>query len=98
MKQVDLIRTIARFGCILVRHGGRHDWYRNPSTGVSQPVPRHREINDHLARQIIRMLRNPADGADPGDEDTAWRVDPADPAVGGPPIVDVIRRVVEVSP
>jgi mRNA interferase HicA len=33
MKQVDLIRTIEQFGCELVRHGGKHDWYRNPTTG-----------------------------------------------------------------
>jgi mRNA interferase HicA len=43
MKRVDLIKAIERSGCLLVRHGGRHDWYRNPATGVSQPVPRHRE-------------------------------------------------------
>jgi len=28
MKRVDLIKTIEGFGCILVRHGGKHDWYR----------------------------------------------------------------------
>ena len=61
MKRVDLVRTIEGFGCVLVRHGGRHDWYRNPVTGVSQPVPRHREIKDHLARHIIGMLGNPLD-------------------------------------
>lgn len=61
MKRVDLVRTIEGFGCVLVRHGGRHDWYRNPTTGVSQPVPRHREIKDHLARHIIGMLSNPLD-------------------------------------
>jgi hypothetical protein len=41
---------------VLIRHGGRHDWYRNPNTGVSQPVPRQREIKDHLARHIVKML------------------------------------------
>ncbi|MGC8641707.1 MAG: type II toxin-antitoxin system HicA family toxin [Isosphaeraceae bacterium] len=61
MKRVDLIREIEGFGCVLVRRGGRHDWYRNPTTGVSQPVPRHREIKDHLARHILSMLRNPTD-------------------------------------
>jgi mRNA interferase HicA len=59
VKQRDLIKTITGFGCIFVRHGGNHDWYRNPQTGVSQPVPRHREVNDNLARHIIRMLSNP---------------------------------------
>lgn len=55
MKRVDLIRKIEGYGCVLVRHGGRHDWYRNATTGVSQPVPRHREIKEHLARHIINM-------------------------------------------
>jgi predicted RNA binding protein YcfA (HicA-like mRNA interferase family) len=59
MRRVDLVRAIEGFGCEFVRHGGKHDWYRNPSTGVSQPVPRHREIKDGLARHIIKMLGNP---------------------------------------
>lgn len=56
MKRSDLIRALEQGGCILVRHGGKHDWYRNPVTGVSQPVPRHREIKELLARHIIRLL------------------------------------------
>jgi mRNA interferase HicA len=56
VKRVDLIKTIEGYGCVLVRHGAKHDWYTNPKTGVSQPIPRHREINDHLAKRIIRML------------------------------------------
>ncbi len=36
-------------GCILLRHGARHDWYHNPETKISQPVPRHREIKEVLA-------------------------------------------------
>ena len=50
MKRLDLIRAIEGFGCEFVRHGGKHDWYRNPTTGVAQPVPRHREIKAGLAR------------------------------------------------
>jgi predicted RNA binding protein YcfA (HicA-like mRNA interferase family) len=38
MKRVDVIKAIEALGCELVRHGGKHDWYRNPNTGVSQPV------------------------------------------------------------
>jgi mRNA interferase HicA len=63
MRRVDLIRTIEEFGCVLVRHGGKHDWYRNPTTGISQPVPRHREIKEGLAKHIIKMLSNPANGS-----------------------------------
>ena len=54
-----MIRAIEELGCEFVRHGGRHDWYRNPATGASQPVPRHREIKESLARRIIRMLGLP---------------------------------------
>ncbi len=45
-------------GCILIRHGGKHDWYQNPKTNVSQPIPRHSEINENLAKHIIKMLRD----------------------------------------
>jgi predicted RNA binding protein YcfA (HicA-like mRNA interferase family) len=69
MKRVDLIRTIEGFGWVLVRHGGKHDWYRNPGTGISQPVPRHREIKEGLAQHIIKMLSNPAAGRS-GSEST----------------------------
>ena len=64
MKRVDLVRAIEGLGCVLVRHGGKHDWYRNPTTGVAQPVPRHREIKEPLARRILRMLGN----EDPGSQ------------------------------
>lgn len=56
MKRKDLIKTLELMGCILLRHGGRHDWYHNPITNVSQPVPRHNEIKEFLARHIIKML------------------------------------------
>jgi len=56
MKRVELIRTLQQMGCVLLRHGARHDWYQNPTTKACQPVPRHREIKDTLARHIIRML------------------------------------------
>ena len=58
MKRKDLIKELETMGCILIRHGGKHDWYQNPKTKLSQPVPRHREINEYLAKYIIKMLRN----------------------------------------
>jgi len=45
-------------GCQLVRHGGKHDWFRNPRTGISQPVPRHTEINENLAKHILKKLKD----------------------------------------
>ena len=56
MKRRDLIKKIEESGCELLRHGGRHDIYHNRSTGRSEPIPRHREINDILAKKIIRSL------------------------------------------
>ncbi len=56
MKRTDLIRKLEETGCQFVRHGGKHDWYRNPKTGVSQPVPRHREINELLAKHILKKI------------------------------------------
>ena len=56
MKRRDLIRKIEELGCVLVRRGGNHDWYTNPATKKSQPVPRHSEIHEGLARSIIRKL------------------------------------------
>jgi predicted RNA binding protein YcfA (HicA-like mRNA interferase family) len=64
MKRVDLIRAIQSQGCELVRHGGKHDWYRNPLTGMSQAIPRHREIKERLAQRIIRLLSNPVEPAE----------------------------------
>ena len=56
MKRRDLIKKLESSGCILIRHGSKHDWYQNPSTKKSQPVPRHREINEILARHIVKFL------------------------------------------
>ena len=62
MKRGDLVKRIEGQGCVLIRHGAKHDWYRNPKTGVSQPVPRHREIKDHLARLSAGLLQKTAEG------------------------------------
>jgi len=56
MKRADLIRQLEQAGCELIRHGGNHDWYRNPKTGMAQPIPRHREVNEMLAKHILKKL------------------------------------------
>jgi len=58
MKRRDLVQNIEQMGCKLIRHGGKHDWYQNPHTKMCQPVPRHREINEILAKNIIKKLSN----------------------------------------
>jgi predicted RNA binding protein YcfA (HicA-like mRNA interferase family) len=56
VKRRELIRKIEAQGAVLIRHGGKHDWYQNPATKICQPVPRHNEINEYLARSILRKL------------------------------------------
>ncbi|MBA2525413.1 MAG: type II toxin-antitoxin system HicA family toxin [Pyrinomonadaceae bacterium] len=56
MKRADLIRHIESHGCLFVREGGSHTVFRNPATGSSTTVPRHREIKKQLARKICDDL------------------------------------------
>ncbi|HNQ77554.1 MAG TPA: type II toxin-antitoxin system HicA family toxin [Acidobacteriota bacterium] len=56
MKRQALIKILKKKGCLLVRNGARHDWYQNPKTRNCQPVPRHSEIDENLARHILKML------------------------------------------
>ena len=56
MKRVDLIRHLERLGCQLLREGGSHSVYVNRVAGKATTVPRHREINDFLARKICKDL------------------------------------------
>jgi len=58
VKRRDLIRALEQMGCVLARNGGRHNWYTNPIMKQSQLVPRHNEINELLAKSIIRKLGN----------------------------------------
>jgi predicted RNA binding protein YcfA (HicA-like mRNA interferase family) len=56
MKLVDLVRHLLAHGCTLLREGGRHSVYVNRRAGKASTVPRHREINDFLARKICKDL------------------------------------------
>ena len=59
MRRTELIRQLLAHGCVLHRHGARHDIYLNPLNGKKQPAPRHSEIDDVLARHIKRDLGVP---------------------------------------
>ena len=56
MKRKDLIKILNNHGCILLRNGSKHDIYHNHQKGTTQPVPRHNEINEILAKKIIKDL------------------------------------------
>ena len=60
MKRVDLIRHLEAHGCRLLREGGSHSVYLNPENRRASTVPRHREVNDFLARKICRVSRSPS--------------------------------------
>jgi predicted RNA binding protein YcfA (HicA-like mRNA interferase family) len=57
MKRIDLIRYLMSHGCELFREGGNHSVYINRESQRSSSVPRHREINDFLAKKICRDLQ-----------------------------------------
>ena len=60
MRRVDLVRHLENHGCLLLREGGSHSVYVNRAARKTSTVPRHREINDYLARKICRDLEIPA--------------------------------------
>jgi mRNA interferase HicA len=56
MKRKEFIRQLVHDGCVLLRSGSRHDIWLNPRTGQKQPVPRHSEIENDLAKHIRKYL------------------------------------------
>jgi predicted RNA binding protein YcfA (HicA-like mRNA interferase family) len=56
MKRVDLIRHLEACGCAFLREGGRHTVYVNRTARKVSTIPRHREINDFMAKKICREL------------------------------------------
>ena len=52
MKQKDLVEMLKRNGFTFERHGGDHDLYIRGHE--RETVPRHREIDERLAKAIIR--------------------------------------------
>jgi len=57
MKRRDLIRHLEVHDCKLLREGANHTVYANRLNRKVSTVPRHREINDNLARKICRDLQ-----------------------------------------
>ncbi|WP_034487890.1 type II toxin-antitoxin system HicA family toxin [Butyrivibrio fibrisolvens] len=52
MKQRDLVKLFEKAGFEFERHGGSHDVYKRGSD--EEQIPRHREINEQLAKGLIR--------------------------------------------
>ena len=60
MKHRDFIRHLLAHGCELLREGSNHSVYVNRANRKVSTVPRHREINDFLGRNICKDLEIPA--------------------------------------
>jgi len=56
VKRTELVRHLEAHGCLLLREGARHSIFVNRAAGKATSVPRHKEINDFLARKICRDL------------------------------------------
>ena len=52
MKQKELIKKLESIGFEFYRHGGSHDIYRRFKD--FETIPRHKEINEQLARAILK--------------------------------------------
>ena len=52
MKQRILVKKLKRAGFVFGRHGGNHDIYVRGSE--VEKVPRHKEIDEKLARGIMK--------------------------------------------
>lgn len=52
MKQRELIKKFIAAGFEFERHGTKHDVYKRGND--EEEIPRHREINEKLARNLIK--------------------------------------------
>jgi len=56
MKRHDLLRYLEQHGCECLREGGSHTIYVNRQEQKVSTIPRHREIDEMLARKICKDL------------------------------------------
>jgi hypothetical protein len=62
MKRRELLRHLERHGCHLDHEGSRHSIYKNAAWAKKASVPRHKEIDNRLARKICGQLGVPEIG------------------------------------
>jgi len=60
MKRRDLLRHLAANGCEFLREGRAHTVYVNRIARKATTIPRHNEIDEHLARRICKDLDVPS--------------------------------------
>ena len=52
MKRKELVKLLEKGGFRFERHGGNHDIFVR--TSEREEIPRHREINEQLAKAILK--------------------------------------------
>ena len=52
MKQRELVKKLRSIGFEFELHGGNHDIYKRGDD--EEQIPRHKEVNEKLARAILR--------------------------------------------
>ncbi|MFJ5790227.1 type II toxin-antitoxin system HicA family toxin [Lysinibacillus sp. NPDC093197] len=53
MKKRELEKRFTAKGWKFLTHGGKHDIWVSP-TGKKEQIPRHREVNEDLAKGLIK--------------------------------------------
>jgi len=56
MKRDKLLEKIREAGAVFVRHGKKHDIYENPRTHEFTQVPRHSDVNEYTAKDVIKKM------------------------------------------
>jgi len=57
MKRNEFIKILAEHNVVFFRNGSKHDIYQHSVTGKKVTVPRHGEIENILAKEILREIR-----------------------------------------
>lgn len=55
MKKKDLVKRLENGGFVFERHGSNHDVYSKGN--IKETIPRHNEINERLAKAILKRNR-----------------------------------------
>jgi predicted RNA binding protein YcfA (HicA-like mRNA interferase family) len=56
MNRTKLLQTLNQMGVVFVRHGKKHDVYKQPATKIETTIPRHDEVKELTAKNIIKTL------------------------------------------
>jgi predicted RNA binding protein YcfA (HicA-like mRNA interferase family) len=56
MKRTQLLQILNQMGAVFVRHGKKHDVYKQPTTNIETAIPRHDDVKEFTAKSIIKTL------------------------------------------